>query len=179
MAQPLTYHIALGSNLGHRHAHLQAGVDGIHALPESTVVAVSGVWETEAHEREGSPPQPNYLNAVLACHSSLRPEQLLTHLMAVEQRNGRDRTTEHSWEARTLDLDILTAADHVIQSDNLQVPHPRLHLRRFVLEPFAEIAAELVIPAPFHRSVGYLLGACPDRTEVRLTPHTLQLPRRA
>lgn len=179
MAHPLTYHIALGSNLGHRLAHLQAGLNGIEALPDSHVVAVSGVWETEAHVRQGSPPQPDYLNAVVECISALDPDAMLRGLLDLEQQNGRQRSAEHAWEARTLDLDILAAGEYVIESANLQLPHPRLDQRRFVLEPFAEIAADLVLPAPFHRTVGYLLEACPDHSEVRLTPLTLQLPRRA
>lgn len=179
VAHPLTYHIALGSNLGHRLARLQAGLDGIDAMPESRVVAVSGVWETEAHVRQGSPPQPDYLNAVVECSSDLDPDTLLRGLLEIEMHNGRRRSAEHAWEARTLDLDILAAGDRIIQSATLQLPHPRLGQRRFVLEPFAEIAADLLLPAPFDRTVGYLLGACPDHTAIRLTPLTLQLPRPA
>ena len=179
MSQPLLYHIALGSNLGDRLAHLQAGLDGIHGLPASRVLRVSSVWETAAHVQEGSPPQPDYLNAVLECTSSLNPDALLHGVLDIELQNGRRRSAEHAWEARTLDLDILTAGNQAIHSDSLQLPHPRLHLRRFVLEPFAEIAADLVLPAPFHQSVGYLLKACPDHAPVRLTTHRLQLPRRA
>ncbi|MDA0875119.1 MAG: 2-amino-4-hydroxy-6-hydroxymethyldihydropteridine diphosphokinase, partial [Bacteroidetes bacterium] len=67
---------------------------------------------------------------------------------------------------------------HNVQTTDLQLPHPRLHLRRFVLEPFAEIAPDFILPAPFHQTVGYLLEACPDHSEVRRTPLTLQPARR-
>ncbi len=175
MADPTTYHIALGSNLGDRVEHLRGAVHAIDADPSCQVVAVSSVWETEAHVRPGDPSQPAFLNAVLACTSSLGPEELIQLLFAIETQHGRDRSTKGLWKPRPLDLDIILAADQVVQTDLLSIPHPRLDQRRFVLAPLAEIAEEDVVPAPFDKRVGYLLSTCPDTTDITRTSHSLQL----
>ena len=82
------------------------------------------------------------------------------------------------WQPRPLDLDIILAGARIVQTSKLDIPHPRLDQRRFVLEPLAEIAADVDVPAPFDRRVGYLLSICPDQTET-VRHSSLQLPHRA
>jgi len=119
-------YVALGANLG----------DGIE------VVAVSTLRETEP---VGVGEQPRFLNGAAELETTLAARELLDRLLAVEQRFGRVRTPgEHG--PRTLDLDLLLYGDEVIEEPGLTVPHPRLHERRFVLEPLAELAPGLVVP---------------------------------
>lgn len=132
--------VALGSNLGDRLGHLRAGAAGIAALPGTRIVAVSGVIETVAVVAEGDEAGPDFLNSVMIVESALGPRELLVGLLAVERAQGRDRSRERRWGARTLDLDLLFVDDAVVKDDGLVVPHPRLHERRFVLEPLARVA---------------------------------------
>ena len=175
VAHSILYHIALGSNLGDRLAHLQAGVQGIGALADTRLLSVSSVWETAAHLLPGNPPQPAYFNAVLGCKTPIAPDIMLQHLLEIERMNGRQRDTDEAWQPRTLDLDILSAGSQRVDSENLTLPHPRLGQRRFVLEPFAEIAPRAFLPSPFEATVAYLLSICDDVSSVVRTPHSLQL----
>ena len=178
VADSITYHIALGSNLGDRAGNLQSAVDGIQDLDSCQVVAVSSVWESPAHVNPGQPAQPTFLNAVLACESTLSPEELIEALFKIETRHGRDRSSKGMWQPRPLDLDIILAGTRIVHTRTLDIPHPRLDQRRFVLEPLAEIAADVDVPAPFEERVGYLLSVCPDQTKT-LRHSSLQLPHRA
>jgi len=176
---PTPFYIALGSNLGDRLSHLQQAVDEIHRMSECRVVGISSVWETEAHVKPGSPPQPDFLNAVVECGSTLLPEAMLTALLAIELQHGRDRSAKGAWKPRPLDLDIILAGNKVLRTAALTLPHPRLAERRFVLAPLAEIAADVEVPSPFDHPVGYLLSNCPDQSTITRTSHSLQLPRSA
>ena len=178
-AEPILYHIALGSNLGNRLAHLQGAIDELDTEPGCRVVGISSVWETEAHVKPGAPAQPDYLNALMVCRSALAPELMLRMLLHIEAHHGRDRSAKGLWLPRPLDLDIVLAGPLVVDTDQLTLPHPRLADRRFVLAPLAEIASDVQVPAPFHESVGYLLDMCPDTSDIRRTSHSLQLPRSA
>lgn len=124
--------MALGSNVGDRLAHLRAGIAGLSSL--GSVPSVSSVYETAAI---GGPAQDDYLNAVALVDSGLGPRELLAGLMVIEEGEGRIRT-QH-WSPRTLDLDLLVFGDTTIDLPDLVVPHPRAHLRRFVLDPLAEV----------------------------------------
>lgn len=178
VTEPITYHIALGSNLGDRAQHLQSAVHAIHEARECRVMAASSIWETEAHVQPGQPDQPAFLNAVIACESGLAPEDLIELLFEIETQHGRDRSTKGRWQPRPLDLDIILAGANIVKTTKLDIPHPRLDQRRFVLGPLAEIAADVHVPSPFDERVGYLLSICPDQTDtVRYSP--LQLPHRA
>ncbi len=178
MTDSITYHIALGSNVGDRAGNLQSSVAAIHELETCRVVAVSSVWESAAHVKPGQPEQPTFLNAVVACASSLSPEELIEALFEIEIRHGRDRSMKGLWQPRPLDLDIILVETLQVQTDLLSIPHPRLDQRRFVLEPLAEIAEDVFVPAPFDKRVGYLLSVCPDRIET-VRHSSLQLPHRA
>lgn len=143
--------IGLGSNLGDRAAVLQQAVAEISRLPSSRVIAVSRFLETVAAT---GGEQPAFLNAAIRIETSLEPMGLLGHLQSVENRLGRVRADR--WGVRTVDLDILLYDQQVLRLSNLQVPHPRMAWRRFVLEPAAEIAGEMIHPTSGW-SIGELL----------------------
>lgn len=134
--------IALGSNLGDRELNLLRAVGEIGKLPGSRVTALSGFYETEP---VGGVEQPDFVNAVLKLETSLSPRQLLASLQRIETDVFR-RVRTVQWGPRTIDLDILFYGDLVLTEDGLIIPHPRLHERRFVLHPLAEIAPDLVHP---------------------------------
>jgi 2-amino-4-hydroxy-6-hydroxymethyldihydropteridine diphosphokinase len=134
-------YVGLGANLGDRERTLRAAVDALGAEEGIEVVAVSTFRETDP---VGVGDQPRFLNGVAALETSLGARELLDRLLAVEQRFGRVRVPgEHG--PRRLDLDLLLYGDETIDEQGLAVPHPRLHERRFVLEPLAELAPGLVV----------------------------------
>jgi 2-amino-4-hydroxy-6-hydroxymethyldihydropteridine diphosphokinase len=129
--------VGLGSNLGDRRAHLVRAVEG---LPD--VVAVSRLYETEP---VGGPPgQGPYLNLVVELDTELGPRGLLGVARRLEEGAGRQRGARFG--PRTLDVDVLLVGDQVVEDEDLVVPHPRMWQRRFVVEPLAELAPELVSP---------------------------------
>jgi 2-amino-4-hydroxy-6-hydroxymethyldihydropteridine diphosphokinase len=132
--------VGLGSNLGDRVAALDAALAAIAALPATTLVRGSSYYESAPLQAPGG----DYLNAVAQLRTSLAPLDLLRELQAIETRHGRVRPFTNA--PRTLDLDLLLYDDVAIESAALTLPHPRLHQRRFVLVPLAEIAPGLVIP---------------------------------
>jgi 2-amino-4-hydroxy-6-hydroxymethyldihydropteridine diphosphokinase len=135
-------YVGLGANLGDRERTLREAVDSLGAEDGIEVVAVSTLRETKP---VGVGEQPRFLNGALALDTPLGARELLDLLLAVEQRFGRVRTPgEHG--PRTIDLDLLLYGDEQIGEPGLTVPHPRLHERRFVLEPLAELAPDLVVP---------------------------------
>jgi len=135
-------YIGLGANLGDRERTLRAAVESLAGEAGIEVVGVSALRETEP---VGVGEQPLFLNGAAELETSLTARELLDRLLAVEQRFGRVRVSgEHG--PRTLDLDLLLYGDEVIDEPELRVPHPRLHERRFVLEPLAELAPGLVVP---------------------------------
>lgn len=134
--------IALGSNLGDRELNLLRAVAEIGKIPGSRVTALSGFYTTEP---VGQPDQPDFLNAVLRCETSLSPRQLLVELQRIETAIfGRVRTIH--WGPRRIDLDILLFGSLTVEEQDLVIPHPRLHERRFVLQPLAEIAGHFIHP---------------------------------
>jgi 2-amino-4-hydroxy-6-hydroxymethyldihydropteridine diphosphokinase len=135
-------YVGLGANLGDRERTLRSAVDALGAEVGIDVVAVSMLRETEP---VGVGEQPRFLNGAAALDTTLAVRDLLDRLLEIEQRFGRVRVPgEHG--PRTLDLDLLLYGDETIDEPGLSVPHPRLHERRFVLEPLAELAPGLVVP---------------------------------
>jgi 2-amino-4-hydroxy-6-hydroxymethyldihydropteridine diphosphokinase len=131
--------IALGSNLGDRHSHLQFAEHRLREFLEGLIVAPP--IETEP---VGVGPQPRFLNTAVVGATTLSARTLLDQLLAIERKRGRQRP--HPGAARTLDLDLILYGDAVISEPGLEVPHPRFRERRFVLEPLASIAPDLVDP---------------------------------
>lgn len=139
MPAPVAY-IGLGANLGPARAALEAAIEAIAAFESTELVARSSLYRSAPVEATG----PDFLNAVVAVRTGLAPQALLERLQAVERQHGRARPFHHA--PRTLDLDLLLHGDTVLHSPTLMLPHPRAHLRAFVLAPLAEIAPGLVIP---------------------------------
>jgi len=135
--------IALGSNLGDRHAHVAAAVRALADLPCSKLLTVSNTFETEP---VGPIPQGRYINAAAKIETTLPPRTLLEQLLLIEKSEGRSRETEQRWGPRTLDLDLLLYDQLVIDEPGLQLPHPRLHERLFVLQPLAQVWPDARVP---------------------------------
>ncbi len=134
--------MAIGSNLGEREAAIARALELLDDPPQLSVVRVATVRETAP---VGVVDQPPFLNTAARLETTLGPRELLDRLLAVERGLGRVRTEER-WGPRTLDLDLLLYGDDVLDEPGLTVPHPRLHERRFVLEPLSELAPDLVVP---------------------------------
>jgi 2-amino-4-hydroxy-6-hydroxymethyldihydropteridine diphosphokinase len=147
-------YVGVGANLGDREATILRAIEQLAAQPGVDVVGVSALRETEPW---GPVEQPPYLNGAVALETDLEPRELLDVLLGVERRMGRDRATEVRWGPRTLDLDLLVLGDLVRDEPGLTVPHPRLHERRFALEPLAELAPHDVVPG--RGTVAALLAA--------------------
>jgi 2-amino-4-hydroxy-6-hydroxymethyldihydropteridine diphosphokinase len=156
-------YLGLGSNLGDREGHLERGLDAL-AASGVRLLARSSLYETEP---VGGPPQGPYLNLVAAGETTLAPEALLAAGLAAEAAEGRRRGERNA--PRTLDVDILFYGDLVRSTDALEIPHPRLHERRFVLVPLVEIAPALLHPAR-GQNARQLLAECPDRSRVAAWP---------
>jgi 2-amino-4-hydroxy-6-hydroxymethyldihydropteridine diphosphokinase len=136
-------YVGLGANLGDRERTLRAAVEALGAEPGIEVVGVSRFRDTEP---VGVLDQPRFLNGATALETELPPRELLERLLEVERRFGRDRGAERPQGPRTLDLDLLLYGAETIDEPGLVVPHPRLHERRFALEPLAELAPGLAVP---------------------------------
>ena len=134
-------YIGLGANLGAARDTLARALQQLGELPSTRVVAISSFYVTAPIDAQG----PDYINAVAELSTELQPRQLLQALQAIELQLGRERPYHHA--PRTLDLDLLLYGQRLIQEPGLDVPHPRLHQRAFVLEPLCEIAPGLQHPA--------------------------------
>ena len=135
-------YVGLGANLGEREATIRAAVEALAAEEGIEVVALSTLRETEP---VGVGEQPPFLNGAAALETTLSARALLVGLLEIERRFGRVRTPGELGP-RTLDLDLLLYGNEAIDEAGLTVPHPRLHQRRFVLEPLAELAPGLLVP---------------------------------
>ena len=147
--------IALGANLGDRERSIESAIAQIDSLEGTSVLARSSLIETDP---VGPIDQPNYLNGALTLRTSLDAPGLLSALFAIERSMGRDRSSEERWGPRVIDLDLILFGDHVINSPDLTIPHPRMHERRFVLDPLSEIASGWAHPR-IGKTVGELREA--------------------
>ena len=135
--------VGLGSNLGERNAMLDRAVAALRQLPGTEVRAVSTLRDTEP---VGIGDQPRFLNGAVELETNLDPQSLLDALLGIERALGRDRRGVPPGGPRTIDLDLLLYEAEQIAQPGLELPHPRLHERRFVLEPLAELDAALFVP---------------------------------
>jgi 2-amino-4-hydroxy-6-hydroxymethyldihydropteridine diphosphokinase len=145
--------VGLGSNLGDREATLRAAVGRLRGLAGAEVRKVSRFRDTEP---VGYLDQPRFLNGAVELETTLSPQALLAALLELERTFGRDRAASPLQGPRTLDLDLLLYGEETIAEPGLEVPHPRLQERRFVLEPLAELDPALVVPG--HGPVEVLLA---------------------
>jgi len=146
--------IALGSNLGDSLGQLESALQSIAALQHCELLVRSPWYRSAAI---GPGPQPDYINGVSGVETSLQPSDLLHKLQVIERAHGRERGER--WAARTLDLDILLYGDHSINEPDLQVPHPRMKDRNFVLYPLNDLAPDLTLPCG--TTLESLLQSCP------------------
>jgi 2-amino-4-hydroxy-6-hydroxymethyldihydropteridine diphosphokinase len=150
-----TAYLGLGSNIGDREQNLKDALAKL-AAPDLRVARLSSVYETEP---VGFTAQRWFLNLVVEIETELFPLQLLSRIAKIEQALGRARTVKNG--PRTLDVDILLYGRAVVRSAKLEIPHPRMAERRFVLAPLAELAPELRHPVT-HRSIRAMLDAAPS-----------------
>lgn len=151
--------IGLGSNIGDRQGHLDRarkalGAAGLRVGEQSSIYRTDPVEVTDQEE---------FINQVVGCETGLGPEAILEVCLAVEQSMGRVRTREKG--PRVIDLDLLLSGDDIRSGGAVQVPHPRMHLRRFVLVPLAEISPEAWHPV-LNMTAAEMLSRCPDRSRV-------------
>lgn len=140
-------YVGLGANLGDRESSIRTALERIAAEPSVELVAASSLRETEPEDYFD---QPRFINAAAAVETDLSPRQLLARMQLIECELGRGRVrdprTRLRFGPRTIDLDLLLYGRETLSEPDLEIPHPRLHLRRFALEPLAELDPELELP---------------------------------
>lgn len=154
--------IGLGSNLGDRAENLRNAIRAFSSITGIEVKQVSSMYETEP---VGGPPQSDYLNAVIEIDTVLGHRALFEACMTIEHALGRERGSEERWGPRAIDLDLLSMGDLVVSDPDLEIPHPRLAERAFVLVPWSEIAPYVDVPG---------LGRVHDLEERLLVTHTVR-----
>jgi len=152
-------YLSLGSNVGEREANLRAAIEKLKEI--GNPLAVSSFYETEPIEVTA---QPWFLNCAVKLDTEKMPRQLMAGILAIEQDMGRQRKQQKG--PRTIDIDILLFGSSIVEIPLLTVPHPRMHERRFVLEPLAEIAPDARHPV-FKRTIRELRDALPAGQTVK------------
>jgi 2-amino-4-hydroxy-6-hydroxymethyldihydropteridine diphosphokinase len=156
-----TIYLSLGSNIGRRETHLLAAIEKLRA-PDLRVLRVSPTYETEPVDYTA---QPHFLNLVVEAETTLFPMQLLARTGRIERALGRVRTVPKG--PRTIDIDILLYAQSVVHTAKLEIPHPRIAERRFVLAPLADLNPELRHPVT-RQTVKEMLDAAPRQAVRRV-----------
>lgn len=156
-------YLCLGGNIGDREKALKLA---LLKITEETgkIESKSAIYETEAWGVEN---QQSYLNQCIKISTCLNPEQLIKILLSIEKSLGRERKFDHTYEPRTLDIDILFYNDLITEQEHLVIPHPRLQLRKFVLIPLNEIATNYLHPV-LNKTIFNMLKECEDTSEVKL-----------
>lgn len=159
-------YLCLGGNLGNC---IETFAKSALLLEKNDVKIVqkSAVYTSAAWEMEGA---PDFYNQVLKIETLLEAGELLNLLLAIEKQSGRERNSVKGYESRTIDMDILFFNDEIIEREHLHIPHPRLHLRRFVLEPLNELAPGFIHPK-LKKSISDLLDECTDTGLVKKITH--------
>jgi 2-amino-4-hydroxy-6-hydroxymethyldihydropteridine diphosphokinase len=159
--EPVRAFVGLGANLGDARGTLEQALAALAALPQTRLVASSSVYRTAPVDATG----PDFLNAVAELSTTLQPHALLQALLSIEQAHGRQRPYPNA--PRTLDLDLLLHGQQVLNDPELTLPHPRAHLRAFVLQPLAELAPGLQLPG--RGVVGVLAAQITDQAIQKLS----------
>jgi len=156
-----TCFLSLGSNLGDSRNNLQKAVEYLRNDAEKNqVVGISPVYRTKAW---GKTDQPDFLNLVVELHTKLNPEKLMQALLEIEKKMGRVRNEK--WGARSIDIDILLYGNEIVNSENLILPHPEMHNRKFVLVPMMDLNPNAIHPI-FKKNISQLLNECNDESAV-------------
>lgn len=156
MLKPTTYHIALGSNKDDKFKNLQLAVDAIYK-DIGNITLISKVYKSPAFGFKSD----DFFNCCLVLESYLEAQKVLETLLEIENSLGRTRTKNNTYEARTIDLDIVFAEGNIINTKRLQVPHPEISKRKFVLLPLNDVASKIKHPK-FNKEVSMLLEECKD-----------------
>ncbi|MXV15385.1 2-amino-4-hydroxy-6-hydroxymethyldihydropteridine diphosphokinase [Hufsiella ginkgonis] len=157
-------YLLLGSNLGNRESYLQqARLHIAHKIGE--IATESSLYSTESW---GKTDQPEFINQVIVVNSALSAEEVLREVLHIEQLLGRERSQK--WDSRTIDIDILFYGAEIIDTPDLVIPHPQLHLRNFTLVPLAELSPGLVHPA-LHLSIEEIIENSSDKLAVKKINH--------
>ena len=170
MKSPAVAYIALGSNQDNRFEYLQKSIELIFEKI-GEITAISRVYETPAVGFEGE----DFLNACITIKTRFSAEKVLKNLLLIEKELGRIRSNS-GYQNRTLDLDLLFYEDLILNSDFLTIPHPRLENRKFVLQPLADIAADLIHPI-YHKTVQELLEKTSDSSIIKTLDKSLEKPK--
>ncbi len=166
-----TAYIGLGSNLGDRLACLRQAVAGLRRI--AALVRCSPVYEGSAHTLAPNDMSPDFLNAVVEIRTDQSGMDLLEACQNIEREGARCRRVPYA--PRTIDLDILTFGGVTCSTDQLILPHPRLQERRFVLQPWFDLAPEAYIPSPVDATVSAALANCRDKADLVRTPWLLMM----
>ncbi len=136
-------YLGLGTNMGDREAQLSAAVAAIAAIPATTLLRQSPIYESKPW---GKTDQSDFLNMVVEINTQLEPHTLYRHLQKIERDMGRDREASEKWGPRPIDIDILLYGTRTLKTASLVVPHPRMWERHFVMRPLADLAPDLTTP---------------------------------
>ncbi|NGP46883.1 2-amino-4-hydroxy-6-hydroxymethyldihydropteridine diphosphokinase [Bacillaceae bacterium SIJ1] len=159
-------YVALGSNMGVREQFLKEAVYDLHAIPETKVVRSSSIYETEP---VGYTNQAQFLNMVVEVQTSLSPADLLKETAFIEQRHHRKRDVR--WGPRTLDIDILLYNMENIKTNELEIPHPRMTQRMFVLRPLHDLLPGSFLIPDETATLSELIRHCPDKEGIYVWKH--------
>lgn len=157
--------IGVGSNLGNRRAYYQKALDLMADLPQTSMVRGSSLYESEPIGEAKN----WYVNGVVELETGLSPQQLLSRLQKIELALGRKRTAlTKKWASRIIDLDILLFDTHIVNEEQLKIPHPEMHRRRFVLLPLSELAPQFAHPLLGSTVTELLADLADDKQVLRL-----------
>ncbi|MFK2819421.1 2-amino-4-hydroxy-6-hydroxymethyldihydropteridine diphosphokinase [Flavobacteriaceae sp. LMIT009] len=160
MNQPQQVYISLGSNQGDRFKNLQNAIDQIH-ITVGNIKIISKVYNSPAFGFKSD----DFYNACILVETEMKPNKLMKELLRIEKSLGRLRTKEKEYQARIIDLDILLIGDQIVDTKTLQVPHPEMEKRRFVLRPLNNIAPKVEHPK-LETTISELLDSCEDESEL-------------
>ncbi|MGB5205075.1 MAG: 2-amino-4-hydroxy-6-hydroxymethyldihydropteridine diphosphokinase [Eudoraea sp.] len=171
MKEAKTIYLSLGSNLGNKLFNLQRAVL-LLKKELGKILEISGVYKSPSWGFEGE----DFMNACLSLETQYTAVEVLHFILKVEQEMGRKRVTEEGYQSRNIDIDLLYYGSEIIKTDELTVPHPQMHLRRFVLKPLADIAPQFYHPV-LGKDTRNLLQECKDRNNLIQTNYKLYASR--
>jgi len=161
-----TCYLLLGTNLGDRRNNLLQTCSLLE-VNAGRINKISGIYETEPW---GFSSDQWFYNMAMELQTELTPENLLTILLQTEKMMGRERTEKDIYENRIIDIDLLLFENQIIKTKTLEIPHPRLHLRKFALSPLVEIAPDIIHPV-LKKKIKFLLDECHDKSKISNIGH--------